>query len=256
MTYVKWATALFGTSQGAGTDQERTHPANPLQRELIEILQQASLFSGLDEATVLEVVRRGRLRLFAGEQTIFMQGDPARGLHVVVHGRVKVFKSSPRGRVQTLMIMGPGEPVGEVAALAGDPYPATAETLEPTETFYIPRDAFLDLIRDEPEVALRLLSALSARLRSFASLIEDLSLKGVTERLAVQLLSLVPGCPGEQTVELDISKGELAAAVGTVPETLSRAFQQLSRAGAVQTKGRRLVIKDRTILQRLAGGRE
>jgi CRP/FNR family transcriptional regulator, dissimilatory nitrate respiration regulator len=223
-----------------------------LQQELMQILQRASLFSGLDETTMLEVVRRGRLRLFAAEQTVFMQGDPAKGLHVVVHGRVKVFKSSAQGRAQTLMMMGPGEPVGEVAALAGEPYPATAETLEPTETFYIPRDAFLELIRTEPEVALRLLAALSARLRSFASLIEDLSLKGVTERVAVQLLSLAPGCLGEQTVELDISKGELAAAVGTVPETLSRAFQQLTRAGAIETKGRRVVIKDRALLQRLA----
>ena len=105
-------------------------------------------------------------------------------------------------------------------------------------------------------MALRLLAALSARLRSFASLIEDLSLKGVTERLAVHLLSLAPGCPGEQTVELDISKGELAAAVGTVPETLSRAFQQLTRAGAVETKGRRVVIKDRALLERLAQTRQ
>jgi CRP/FNR family transcriptional regulator, dissimilatory nitrate respiration regulator len=223
-----------------------------LQQELIGVLQQASLFAGLDEATALEIVRRGRLRLFAAGQTVFLQGDHARGLHVVVHGRVKVFKSSPQGRAQTLMIMGPGEPVGEVAALAGDDYPASAETLETTETFYIPRDAFVDLIRSQPEVALRLLSALSARLRAFASLIEDLSLKGVTERVAVQLLALAPGCPGEQTVELDLSKGELAAAVGTVPETLSRAFQQLSRAGAIEIKGRRVVIKDRTLLQRLA----
>jgi CRP/FNR family transcriptional regulator, dissimilatory nitrate respiration regulator len=224
----------------------------PLQLELAGVLQQASLFAGLDDATVLEVVRRGRLRLFAAGQTIFMQGDPARGLHVVVHGRVKVFKSSPQGRAQTLMIMGPGDPVGEVAALAGDDYPAGAESLETTETFYIPREAFLDLIRRQPEVALRLLSALSARLRSFASLIEDLSLRGVTERVAVQLLALAPGCPGVQTVELELSKGELAAAVGTVPETLSRAFQQLTRAGAIEMKGRRVVIKDRALLQRLA----
>jgi DNA-binding transcriptional regulator YhcF (GntR family) len=69
------------------------------------------------------------------------------------------------------------------------------------------------------------------------------------------LLSLAPGCPGEQTVELDISKGELAAAVGTVPETLSRAFLQLARAGAIETKGRRVVIKDRALLQRLARGK-
>jgi CRP-like cAMP-binding protein len=204
---------------------------------------------------VTEVVRRGRLRLFAAGQTVFLQGDPARGLHVIVHGRVKVFKSSPHGRAQTLMIMGPGEPVGEVAALSGESFPASAETLETTESFYIPRDAFLELIRTQPEVALRLLAALSARLRSFASLIEDLSLKGVAERLAAYLLSLSPEGGPDHTLDLGMSKGELAATVGTVPETLSRAFQQLSRAGAVETKGRKVVIKDRALLVRVARAR-
>jgi len=221
----------------------------------VGVLRQAGLFSGLDEATLLEVVRRGRLRLFGAGQTIFLQGDAARGLHVIVHGRVKVFKKSPRGRAQTLMSMGPGEPVGEVAALSGESYPATAETLETTETFYMPRDAFVDLIRSQPEVALRLLAALSGRLRAFASLIEDLSLKGVAERLAAYLLSLAPETGSSQTLDLGISRSELAAAVGTVPETLSRAFQQLTRAGAVETKGRRVVIKDRALLERVARAR-
>lgn len=154
------------------------------------------------------------------------------------------------------MVMGPGEPVGEVAALSGEKFPAGAETLETTETFYMPRDAFIELIRSQPEVALRLLAALSARLRSFASLIEDLSLRGVTERLAAYLLSLVPeGEYSAMTVDLGISKGELAATVGTVPETLSRAFKQLTRAGAVETKGRKVVIKDRALLERVARAR-
>lgn len=230
--------------------------ATPLQLELIGVLRRGILFSGLDEPTLHELVRRGRLRLFAADQTVFMQGDRAQGLHVVVHGRVKVFKTSPRGRAQTLMMMGPGEPVGEVAALSGEEYPATAETLETTETFYVPRQAFMDLIRSQPEVALRLLAALSARLRTFASLIEDLALKGVGERLAAYLLSLAARTDGEGALELDVSKGELAAAVGTVPETLSRAFQQLRRAGAVETKGRRVIIKDEALLERLARARQ
>jgi CRP-like cAMP-binding protein len=231
--------------------QEGTGPVTELQRKLVAVLQQASLFAGLDDVTVLEVVRRGRLRSFDPEQTVFIQGDPARGIHVVVQGRVKVFKSSPQGRMQTLMIMGPGEPVGEVAALSGGSYPAGAETLEATETFYVPREVFIELIRNEPEVALKLLAALSARLRTFSSLIEDLSLKGVSERLAVHLLAMAEGT-GKQALDLGISKGELAAAVGTVPETLSRAFQQLSKAGAVDTKGRKVVIKDRAMLERMA----
>lgn len=218
----------------------------------MRVLQETSLFAGLDEGAILEVIRRGRLRLFAAGETIFLQGDPARGLHVLVHGRVKVFKTSPQGRAQTLMIMGPGEPVGEVAALAGGNYPACAESMEATETFYLPRDAFVDLIRSEPEVALRLIAALSSRLRAFASLIEDLSLKGVTERVAAHLLSLAPGEGSQETVQLGISKAELAATMGTVPETLSRAFQQLSRAGAIATKGRKIVIEDRALLNRIA----
>ena len=92
------------------------------------------------------------------------------------------------------MIMGSGEPVGEVAVLSGEAYPASAETLEPSETFYIPRQAFLDLVSREPEVAMRLLAALAARLRSFASLIEDLSLRDVCR--AAGRLSAVAGHRG------------------------------------------------------------
>lgn len=79
------------------TDQHHAHVVTPLREELAGVLRRTSLFSGLDEATILEVVRCGRLRLFAAGQTIFLQGDPAKGLHVIVHGRVKVFKSRGRG---------------------------------------------------------------------------------------------------------------------------------------------------------------
>jgi CRP-like cAMP-binding protein len=220
--------------------------------DLTEVLRKASLFEGLDEAHLLEVISRARRKRLEGNQTLFLEGDKAQGLYVVIQGRVKVFKMSPKGREQTLMIMGPGEPVGEVAVLSGEAYPASAETLEPSETLYIPRQAFLDLVTREPEVAMRLLAALSARLRSFASLIEDLSLRDVSERLAAHLLSLATEGSSEQTIDLKVSKTQLSAAVGTVPETLSRAFQQLSRAGAVETSGRRVHIKDRAILERLA----
>lgn len=222
------------------------------QSELSLVLRRANLFEGLDEAHLQELVSRGRRRCFGADQTVFLEGDRAEGLYVVISGRVKVFKLSAKGREQTLMIMGPGEPVGEVAVLSGEAYPASAETLERSEAFYIPRQAFLDLVGREPEVAMRLLSALSARLRSFASLIEDLSLRDVSERLAAHLLSLATKGEGEETVDLTVSKSQLSAAVGTVPETLSRAFQELARAGAVETSGRRVHIKDRALLERVA----
>jgi CRP/FNR family transcriptional regulator, dissimilatory nitrate respiration regulator len=234
------------------TNQHATRISTDGRLDLAEVLRKASLFEGLDDAHLLEVISRARRKRLDGNQTLFLEGDRAQGLYMVIQGRVKVFKMSPKGREQTLMIMGPGEPVGEVAVLSGEAYPASAETLEPSETLYIPREAFLDLVTREPEVAMRLLSALSARLRSFASLIEDLSLRDVSERLAAYLLSLATEGSPEQTIDLKVSKTQLSATVGTVPETLSRAFQQLSRAGAAETSGRRVHIKDRAILERLA----
>lgn len=216
------------------------------------ILRRTALFAGLDDGHLQRLVARGRRRRFDARQTVFLEGDRAEGLYVVLQGRVKVFKHSPRGREQILNIMGVGEPVGEVAVLSGESYPAGAEALEPSEAFYIPRQAFLDLVSGEPEVAMRLLAALSERLRSFASLIEDLSLRDVSERLAAHLLSLASAEAPEQIVDLEVSKSQLSAAVGTVPETLSRAFGHLKRAGAVETHGRKVHIKDRALLERVA----
>jgi CRP-like cAMP-binding protein len=231
-----------------GTDNRRRTEAQSL-----DILKQVGLFAGLDEVHLREVLARGGRRRFESGQTLFLQGGPARGLYVVLRGRVKVFKLSPKGREQTLMIMGPGEPIGEVAVLSGEAYPASAEALEPGEAFYVPRQAFLDLVTREPEVAMKLLAALSLRLRSFTSLIEDLSLREVAERLAAYLLTVAGDYTQEQTVELDVSRMQLSAAVGTVPESLSRAFRQLARAGVVEVRGRQVLIKDRALLERAAG---
>ena len=214
--------------------------------------RRGALFEGLDEIHIEELIRRGRRRRLDPGQTLFLQGDRAEGLYVVTDGRVKVFKTSPRGRGQTLMIMREGDPVGEVAVLSGEAYPASAEALEASEALFIPRQAFLDLVTREPEVAMRLLAALSARLRTFANLIEDLSLREVAERLATHLLTLAGEGDSGQVVDLTVSRTQLSAAVGTVPETLSRAFKQLSLSGAVETRGRKVHIKDRALLEKVA----
>jgi CRP-like cAMP-binding protein len=224
-------------------------------RALISLLRQTSLFESLEENYLRELVASGRRKHFEADESVFRQGDKAVGLYVVLVGKVKVFKVSPRGREQTLMLMGPGQPMGEVAVLSGEAYPASAETLEQSELLYIPRQAFLDLVTREPEVALRLLAALSSRLRSFTSLIGDLSLKDVSERLAAHLLTLAGEDAPEQTIRLEVTKAQLAAAVGTVPETLSRAFNQLALTGAVRTSGRTVHIRDRALLERVAGAR-
>jgi len=213
------------------------------------------LFHGLtpkhyDELAMIvidQVVPRGRM--------IFSQGDEAMGLHVVVSGRVKIFKLSLEGKEQILHLFGAGEPIGEVAVFAGGKFPAYAEALEETRLFFFPRPAFIDLIRKYPSVALNMLAVLSLRLRKFTSLIEDLSLKEVPGRLAAHLLYLGEGKKGIAEVNLDISKNQLASLLGTIPETLSRILARMTREGYIELSGqRRIRILDRKGLEELASG--
>ena len=202
-------------------------PLEPSARtlELRSALHGAKLFKNLDDAEIDSIAGRGRrLRLDRG-QTLFLEGDSAHGLYVILSGRLKVYKTSPRGRHQILLLLGQGETVGEAAMFAGETFPASAEAVEAAEVFSLPRNTFLEVIRAEPEIAMRLLGALSLRIRSFASIIEDLSLREVSERLAGHLMKLDSECAPTGLIELDVTKAQLAATFGTVPETLSRAFQ-------------------------------
>ena len=214
------------------------------------------LFNAMDEDQLRAVEHRTRrIRLARGE-ALFLEGDVARGFYVLTLGRVKVYKSSPLGREQILHVVGPGESVGEVAMFSGETFPATAEALVRTEAVFVPKQALLDMVTGEPEVAMTLLAGLSRRLREFARLIEDLSLRDVQDRLAAYLLYQSRDTPSADALTLPLSKTQLASMLGTVPETLSRAFQRLSKEGLVYVKGQTVQIKDRPALQKAAWSRE
>jgi len=223
--------------------------------ELSSHLSAIHLFKGLrDEhlsnlATILtdQVYRKGQL--------IFSEGDEATGFYVVITGRVKIFKLSMEGKEQILHIFGSGEPIGEVAVFEEKRFPANAESLEDSRLFFFPRNAFLNLIKKTPSIALHMLAVLSQRLRYFAALIDDLSLKEVPARLAAYLLYLSETLQNDENLSLDISKGQLSSLLGTVPETLSRVLTKMINSGLIRLEGTRGIrILDRNGLEDLAGG--
>ena len=219
-------------------------------------LPDIALFNAMDEDHVRTLERRTRRVRLARGEALFLEGDVARGFYVLTLGRVKVYKSSPLGREQILHLVGPGESVGEVAMFSGETFPATAEALVRTEAVFIPKQALLDMVTQEPDVAMALLAGLSRRLREFARLIEDLSLRDVQDRLAAYLLYQSRDDPSAGVLTLPLSKTQLASLLGTVPETLSRAFQRLSKEGLVSVRGQAVHIKDRPALQKVAWSRE
>lgn len=205
-----------------------------------------SQYGGLAKIVVDQVFKRG--------DNIFFEGDEAIGLYVVLSGRVKVFKLSAEGKEQILHIFGPGEPIGEVAVFAGKRFPAHAAALEETRLLFFPRAAFIDLIRNDPSLALNMLAVLSQRLRRFTTLVEDLSLKEVPGRLAAYLLYLSEREKGSSELAMDISKTQLASLLGTIPETLSRILSRMIRERLIKSSGRRYQILDRKGLEDLANG--
>ncbi len=216
-------------------------------------LQDISLFKGLSKEHIRELARIAHLRHFARGAFIFQEGEEARGFYVVFQGQVKVFKQAPSGREQILHLFGPGEPFGEVPVFAGERFPAHAVALTACKVYCFPRKDFVTLIQKDPSLALNLLAVLSRRLRQFVALVEALSLKEVSERLAAYLVYRQEKA-GALTFDLGMNKTQLASFLGTVPETVSRVFKKFQQQGVLESKGREVTIHHREALQEIAAG--
>lgn len=210
------------------------------------------LFEGLPEEHLRNLAAIAREQSLRKRETIFSEGEKGTGFYVVLSGRVKIFKLSAEGKEQILHFFGAGEPFGEVPVFAGLHFPANAETIEDCRLLFFPRESFVGLIQRNPSIALNMLAVLSKRLRVFASLIEDLSLKEVPGRLAAYLLYLSDKGSGASELELTITKSQLASLLGTIPETLSRIIGRMTGQGLIESDGRKIRILDRRGLRGLA----
>jgi CRP/FNR family transcriptional regulator, dissimilatory nitrate respiration regulator len=206
------------------------------------------LFQGLSQLQLDALTRIALPRSFRKGQTIFFEGDKAAGFYVVVTGRVKIFRLSPEGKEQIFHLFGKGEPFGEVSVFTGQDYPACAEAYSALTTLFFPRETFIALVKRDESLALNMLALLSMRLRRFAALIEDLSLKEVPGRLAAYLLYLFEKQNKTAEVTLDVSKRQLAYLLGTIPETISRILKRMNQQGLILSKGNRISITDRVAL--------
>jgi CRP/FNR family transcriptional regulator, dissimilatory nitrate respiration regulator len=178
-------------------------------------------------------------------ETIFLEGDEGTGFFIVKSGRIKVFKVAHNGKEQILHIFGAEEHFAEVPAFDGGDFPASAAALENAEVVFIPRAAFLMVLQQHPTLAIAILGTFARHLRKLTHLVDSLSFQEVPERLAKYLLNLSHRQGNTDIVELDLPKGQLAALLGTIPETLSRSFYKLSQEGMIAINGTTIHLCDR-----------
>lgn len=223
-----------------------------MAKTIIEILGNAPMFDGLVSADLEQIRKIAVDRFYDRGRTVFSEGDAGDGFYMVASGRVKIYKLSPEGKEQILHIYGEGQPFGEVPVFAGKQFPANAQTLVKSHLLFFPRTEFVQLISENPSLAMNMLAVLSLRLRQFTVQVENLSLKEVPARLASYLIYLAQEQRTQGQVVLDISKGQLASLLGTIPETLSRMFSRMSGKGLIEVDGRKIALLDMAGLKELA----
>lgn len=182
------------------------------------------------------------------------EGEPAERFGVVVAGKVRVCHVQADGRTVVLETVGSGGAFAAVSALAGGRYPATVEAVTPVTVAWIEPESVFSMLDAEPQVLRSLVADLASRVVDLTSVVQTLALD-VPERLARYLFqrSLAAGeaTPEGLRVPLGMTKTELAASLGTVPETLSRAFARLRDDGVLTVRGSEVVVHDVGALARL-----
>jgi CRP/FNR family transcriptional regulator len=220
--------------------------------KILNIVSSTPLFNGLPEDQIAAVKKIAVRKHYKKGEIIFSDGDEAKGFFVIAEGRVKIFKLSTEGKEQILHIFGPGQPFGEVPVFTGQKFPANSQAIEETRALFFPRDSIVALITANPSLALNMLAVMSIKLHQFALQIENLSLKEMPARLASYLIFLADEQNKGQVVTLNISKGQLASILGTIPETLSRVFAKLSSQSLIRVNGKNITLLDRRGLEDLA----
>lgn len=183
---------------------------------------------------------------FDAGQIIYLEGEPADFVYILEQGWVKGSRITPEGREQGLLFLHPVEIFGDVAVFTGTAYPCTTTALDSVETWRLPSEFFLSLVKRYPDLALAIIRKLSERVEYYIRLVEDLSLRSVEARLASTLLrnaelrneQLI--VPRREWTTFD----EMAVRLGTVRDVLSRAVKTLETEGYIKVEKQTIVILD------------
>lgn len=178
----------------------------------------------------------GNRRSYAPGSVVFLQGEASPGLCVVESGLLKISTISAGGREQILRHVGPNGSFNEVAALDGDVSPATVVAVEDSTVVIIPGDVLLEFVARSPDLAVALLRSLAGRMRHLVELVEDLSFRHVSERVARILLQSVaphPGVGAGSDLRGRMTQREIAEMAGTSREVVARALKVIEASGAI-----------------------
>src|SRR5262245_44818695 len=224
----------------------------------IAALRRTPLVWGLSETDLQSLAEHAIERRLKRDEILFVAGDEAAGLFVIVEGSLRAYREGMDGREQVIHVEHAGATIAELPVFDDKSYPSTVAAEEDTSLLFLDKRNVKSLCLAHPEIGWAALKMMAGRLRKCAELVEALSLSEVDQRLARWLLAEAR-MRGERTANgydltLVLTNQQIGARIGTVREVVSRALARLQQNGLIMVDGRRVLIGDEMALAVFAGG--
>jgi CRP/FNR family transcriptional regulator, dissimilatory nitrate respiration regulator len=217
-----------------------------ISQGITHFLGSLPLFRDLGSAEVERLAHGGTEIATKRGHAIFRQGEPSKGLHLVVRGQVKLSLQTARGNEKVIELIGPGASFGEVALFLGEPYIMSADAIADSSLVLLGREVVLDEIRRNAGFSRRMLKEVCRRLSQRTRDLESCMLLSGTQRVAAYLLSQLPhGVNGRPVaVTLPVKKGIIASRLNLTHEHFSRILHDIQVAGLIEVRGREIRVID------------
>lgn len=202
-----------------------------MRTEIDQIARRTLLLSKAPPALVDALLERAQVSRHSRGETIFLQDDPADVIFIVTDGWVKLYRIAANGSEAIVGAFTRGHSFGEAVALRSDVYPVSAEAVTDCELLHIDAAVFLHMLKNNPEIAISMLTATHAHLHNLVAQVEQLKSRTGPQRVAEFLLDLANCEAGHCEVKLPFDKVLIAGHLGMKPESLSRAFAKLKQQG-------------------------
>ncbi|HET6928195.1 MAG TPA: Crp/Fnr family transcriptional regulator [Hyphomicrobiaceae bacterium] len=202
----------------------------PITLNHLEILGNHPILGELPKASIQRLLSCATTRKLRRGATIFAKGDAGTQLIAVLSGRVKMVVSSPEGREAVLNVVHEGEVFGEIALFDGCPRTASAIALTECELLSIDRRHFLPLVREQPDVAIKLIEILCARLRRSSEQYEDIMFLNLRARVAKLLLRLADEAGGPPPRKVLVTQQEMSHMAGMSRESINKQLRAWAQA--------------------------
>ena len=208
--------------------------------DIFSFIKDSDLFNGMNDELILRVSQNAVEKKFSRNEILFLEESTGVAFYLLVKGEVRLYKTTPDGREITVRVIQSGEMFGEVILFENDLYPVSAIAISACRVFEIRKRFFLSLLDDADfrnefiMLLMRKQRFLTDRIVYLTSYdVEDRFFRFIKERYGVK-----------HHYDVDISKKEIASAIGTIPETLSRLIQRLKKQGILTWEGKLIQIRE------------